>query len=1099
MKQHIFKTVIFLMAAAASVAIHAQTSTQNYVKTETFINGNGGKVTTVQYCDGLGRPVLTATDGTGSNGSFVYARQHYDYGQRVASQTIPAYGNSSPDFLTDSQLSWKYADTHRSTTFQYDALDRVITEKGPGDEWHASNRFRHTAYLLNGAGEVKLYRVSSNTLQQSGYYPAGRLYVEEYTDEDQNPTRIYKDMQGRTVMQRQGSDSDTYYVYDAAGNLRYVLPPAASAGLSGGSWTMASSAVLQQFAYYYEYDSRARCTRKQLPGCDYVTMTYDTNDRLVTSQDGNQRLSNVSTYYEYDNLGRQTVMGVDTAGVRTPLLETFYDDYTFLTSEESAKVGFNASGGYHSSYASARGLQTGSRVHHLEKTSLYEVTAMYYDPLGNMIQQRSTNHLSGNDDVYIQYNEYTGAELQRRHVHSASGKPTRTELYTNTYDYAGRLQSVSHKLGDNAPVTLCSMTYDEYGRLASKAIGGNVQSVSYSYNIRDWVTSVSSTHFSEQLAYAGTNGAASAATPRFNGNIAAMAWKAGTETAYRNFQFSYNAKGWLTSATYSGTGSYNTQYQYDTMGNITSLQRYGLQDNSQYGLIDNLSYTYNGNQLVTVTDAVSGPNYSGAFHFRDGADEDSEYEYDQNGNLTKDLNKKITQIKYNLLNLPSMITYNSNKDYKFVYDATGRKLSAVFGTTEAYVGPVTPFPHGITLIDEPMADITSPLGGGLGSHPVIGDSAYVNPGHGGQWGELLIDQNFQYCGNIFYSNGKVNRIFFDGGYVTFTNSQPVYHYYLQDHLGNNRVVVNQNDSVEQVNHYYPFGALFGESTGGDKNRYKYNGKELDRLNGIDLYDYGARHLDAALGRWSTIDPMAEKYYNLSPYNYCGNNPIKFVDPDGTYVVDSIMQNNSTYGTVMVMSIDFRNKRSDYNGALYRDYIAAQHAGLPIILVDGVNDFADALSELQERNINVNTFSINSHGTAGNSTNPAHFYIGFDAITSTTDVSALNEGLEGRYVFINACNVGAEDGNKLITNFSSQTGSTVIASQHPIYSSYKFDGSLKLNYNPLYNNSNLYSISSKGAQAHTITDVRMTKLRGVSWNFNSTSPYQYNIKRTVPWK
>ena len=833
MTQHIFKTVIFLMAAAASVAIHAQTSTQNYVKTETFINGNGGKVTTVQYCDGLGRPVLTATDGTGSNGSFVYTRQHYDYGQRVASQTIPAYGTSSPDFLTDAQLSWKYADTHRSTTFQYDALDRVITEKGPGDEWHASNRFRHTAYQLNGAGEVKLYRVSSNTLQQSGYYPAGRLYVEEYTDEDQNATRIYKDMQGRTVMQRQGSDSDTYYVYDAAGNLRYVLPPAASAGLSGGSWTMASSAILQQFAYYYEYDSRARCTRKQLPGCDYVTMTYDTNDRLVTSQDGNQRPSNVSTYYEYDNLGRQTVMGVDTAGVRTPLLETFYDDYTFLTSEESAKVGFNASGGYHSSYASARGLQTGSRVHHLEKTSLYEVTAMYYDALGNMIQSRSTNHLSGNDDVYIQYNEYTGAELQRRHVHSASGKPTRTEVCTNTYDYAGRLQSVSHKLGDNAPVTISSLTYDEYGRLASKTVGDNVQTVSYSYNIRDWATSISSTHFSEQLAYTGTNGAASAATPRFNGNIAAMAWRAGTETAYRNYQFSYNVKGWMTAAAYSGTGSYNTQYQYDTMGNITSLQRYGLQDNSQYGLIDNLSYTYNGNQLVTVTDAVSGPNYSGAFHFSDGSDEDVEYEYDQNGNLTKDLNKKITQIKYNLLNLPSSITYQNGNMASYVYSAAGGKLSVSYHT-------------------------------GTGN------------------------TSTQYCGNIIYDNNNLSQVLIDGGYITFSGTTPQYHYYLQDHLGNNRVVVKQDGTIEQVTHYYPFGGLFGESTDGDVQRFKYNGKELERMHGLDWYDYGARHMDAALGRWSTIDPMAEKYYNMSPYNYCGNNPIKFIDPNGcsTWVKDN---------------------------------------------------------------------------------------------------------------------------------------------------------------------------------------------------------------------
>ena len=395
-----------------------------------------------------------------------------------------------------------------------------------------------------------------------------------------------------------------------------------------------------------------------------------------------------------------------------------------------------------------------------------------------------------------------------------------------------------------------------------------------------------------------------------------MSWKSGSSSTVRSYQFLYDNQNFLTRATYlennTANSRYTTRYVYDSMGNITTLWRYGLRDNNTYGLIDNLSYTYNGNQLVTVTDAVSGPNYSGAFHFRDGADEDVEYEYDQNGNLTKDLNKKITQIKYNLLNLPSMITYNSNKDYKFVYDATGRKLSAVFGTTEAYVGPVTPFPHGITLIDEPMADITSPLGGGIGSHPVIGDSAYVNPGHGGQWGELLIDQNYQYCGNIFYSNGKVNRIFFDGGYITLNGDTPTYHYYLQDHLGNNRVVVNQNDSVEQVNHYYPFGALFGESTGGDKNRYKYNGKELDRLNGLNWYDYGARHYDAAIGSWPTVDPLCEKYYSLSPYNFCGNNPVKFIDSDGREVINKFDQNKTCEKTATDIYV---NNVNDLNNSI----------------------------------------------------------------------------------------------------------------------------------------------------------------------------------------
>lgn len=118
------------------------------------------------------------------------------------------------------------------------------------------------------------------------------------------------------------------------------------------------------------------------------------------------------------------------------------------------------------------------------------------------------------------------------------------------------------------------------------------------------------------------------------------------------------------------------------------------------------------------------------------------------------------------------------------------------------------------------------------------------------------------------------------GYITFSGATPTYHYYLKDHQGNNRVVMNQNGMVEQVNHYYPFGGLFGEGLQTSNQPYKYNGKELDRFEGLDMYEYGFLFYDAARGGWRTVDPMAEKYYPISPYVYVANNPVRLIDPDG---------------------------------------------------------------------------------------------------------------------------------------------------------------------------------------------------------------------------
>ena len=195
--------------------------------------------------------------------------------------------------------------------------------------------------------------------------------------------------------------------------------------------------------------------------------------------------------------------------------------------------------------------------------------------------------------------------------------------------------------------------------------------------------------------------------------------------------------------------------------------------------------------------------------------------YGRNGNLTKDLNKGITDIQYNFLNLPSRVTFGDGSTITYTYAADGTKLRTVHA-----IGGIT------TTTD--------------------------------------------YCGNVVYENGVQKLLLTETGYVTLNDGK--YHYYLQDHQGNNRVVMSQDGSVEETNHYYPFGGVFASS--GNVQPYKYNGKELDTKKGLDLYDYGARQYDAALGRFTTVDAMAESYYIVSPYAYCGNNPVNRVDPTG---------------------------------------------------------------------------------------------------------------------------------------------------------------------------------------------------------------------------
>ena len=678
----------------------------------------------------------------------------------------------------------------------------------------------NTDYLGNSTANAQLncinYSVSSaGALTSNGGCASGQLSVVKTTDEDLNASYTFTDKMGHVVLTRQmkGSEThDTYYVYDDKSNLCFVLQP-----------MYQSSANLDLYAFQYKYDGRNRCIWKKLPGAGYMEMVYDNADRLVFSQDGNQRAltSGNWTYYKYDGLNRLTEQGTCTNKVTTSgtnvLVQHFYDSYAFRS-----QAGFNNSNFPDDASGNGKGALTASVATVLGSSNkIY--TAYYYDIKGRVVKTVQSNPLGGYDVAATVYT-FTNKPATVTHTHTASGKTTRTEVYTYSYNHADRLLKVEHTLG-GTKITLADYAYDNLGRLQSKSLHGSATNkLTYAYNVRGWLTGISGSKFTQNLYYNNGNG-----TAKYNGSISSMTWKAGNESTIRGYKFTYDGLSRLMNATYGETAGINTNTNrfsenvtaYDKNGNIKTLQRYGQTAASSYGLIDNLTFTLAGNQLSRVDDAAAASAYNGGFEFKDGVKQANEYTYDSNGNLTKDLNKGISTITYNVLNLPNMVTFSDGSTIAYTYGADGTKLKTVHKT---------------------------------GSTTTTTD----------------------YCGNVVYENGVQKLLLTDEGYVTLSDGK--YHYYLKDHQGNNRVVINQSGTVEEANHYYPFGGVFASS--GNVQPYKYNGKEYDGKKGLNWYDYGARHYDAALGRFTTNDRFSEKYHSLSPYQYGANNPVNTIDING---------------------------------------------------------------------------------------------------------------------------------------------------------------------------------------------------------------------------
>lgn len=417
---------------------------------------------------------------------------------------------------------------------------------------------------------------------------------------------------------RIADSNDTYYIYDDLGLLRFVLSP-----------SYQEEANLEKYGYEYRYDQRGRCVWKRLPGCEYLQLWYDNADNLMFSQDGEQRKKGIYVFYLYDFVKRQVLQGTTTA---------------INSSCPSAIVAFNVSdaGICRSGYSSANDLG-------LKKEQLLQ--ANYYDNHafinGQLEKQATSQNLVSNQQASEQYSK---GSLTGTVSMATDGKPLVSVYY---HDLKGQVIASKQTLPDDALLSQ-NMTYsftkqplEIISEIFKNGISTTVtQTNSYNkHNDKIETMTLKVGNVTRTVSSYSYNDISRLLSIKRSGNV------------LRGYDFAYDGLNRLEESTYAegaGMSQNKNRYSenvlsYSPNGSIERLQRYGKKNNGTFGLIDDLMYSYNGNQIKAISDKAGSLLYDGSFDFKDGANADVEYFYDTNGALIKDLNKGISNIEYDVL------------------------------------------------------------------------------------------------------------------------------------------------------------------------------------------------------------------------------------------------------------------------------------------------------------------------------------------------------------------------------------------------------------------------------------------------------------------
>jgi RHS repeat-associated protein len=777
------------------------------------------------------------------------------------------------------------------------------------------------------------------TVNTNEGYAVNQLYKTTFINENSKITEVFKDKLGRVVLTRKklnGSNIDTYNVYDSWNNLVKVIPPGALA--TDGS-------TIDNLCFIYKYDDEKRLIEKKVPGAAPQKFYYDSRDLMTLMQDGNMAnaVSNKYLATQYDELGKVVKTGFVNpadpvafaksgfviANDANKLTETIYYNYSTWVKHQGTKV------------LKSTGVSTPTDFiwSYIERRDVVNYT-------GNPVWTGKQNFMNGSTpnrpvedadvwgvDWFV--SAYDGMQKPTASYRYLFTSPTQAgEVRTQqnfTYDNAQRLTDVKYAHAVNGAglptptLTLSNMVYNFKDQLVEKNIGklGNqkyLQSIDYEYNQRGWLTNINGFSVAnglpqafQQILTPQSTGSGTiidlAISPYLKQSLLSPPPPMTDENAdlfRQNLNYNNPESGFGVVGQSNGNIS-ATSWQ---VGN-NAAQGYGY----EYDDLDRLTNAKYFDLTITPTGGTT-PSQSVTFS--------SDFKF--NEQLTYDVRGNILSLKRNGLRTGTFTsgnqgytaaTYGSIDDLSYNYNNQNQLLTVSDaslpdkGFTKSYTntsGAGYTYDDNGNLKKDANKDITNieynylnlPQSINFGSGAYTSNIQFIYDASGAKLRKIASQYNrgtvtyqviTDYVGGVEYKGGVLQRFAHtEGSVVRNAVAGYDYEYVLRDHLGNARVTFSDANTdgivtsayIKQTNHFYPFGLNMEGPWNGAKgdNKYQYNSKELNDDYGLNWNDYGTRFYDAAIARWVVVDPLSEKMRRHSPYNYAFDNPIRFVDPDG---------------------------------------------------------------------------------------------------------------------------------------------------------------------------------------------------------------------------